>query len=116
MYCRLISDPDKILDVLEDVVASVRYYMMSLYGRSYFGGNLDALRAHVFGQIRGDMRCLPPTEDAFLLHLRRALHQLAVCKRAHLYQPTDPPATDFGRELVDGKFVASMMLKYPKPA
>ena len=110
------GDPDKSLYVQEDVVASARYYMMSLYDRSDFGGNLDALRAHLFGNIRGDMRCLPPTEDAFLLHLRRTLHQLAVCKRAHLSLPNYPPATDFGRELVNGKLVATMMLKDPKPA
>ena len=90
--------------------------MMSLYDRSDFVGNLDALRAHPFGNIRGDMRCMPPTEDAFLLHLRRALHQLAVYKRAHLSQPAYPPATYFGRELANGKFVATMMLKDPKPA
>jgi hypothetical protein len=110
------GDPDESLDVQEDVVTAARHYMVSLYDRSDFGGSLDALRAHLFGNIKGDMRCLPPTEDAFLLHLRRALHQLAVCKRAHLCQPTYPPATDFGRELVNGKVVATMMLKDPKPA
>ena len=84
--------------------------MVSLYDRSDFGGNLDALRAHLFVSLKGDMRCLPPTEDAFLLHFRRALHQLAVCKRAHMVQPTYSAATDFGR-LVNGKLVATMMLK-----
>ena len=29
-------------------------------------------------------------QNAFQLHLRRALHQLAVCKRTHLCQPTNP--------------------------
>ena len=90
--------------------------MVSLYDRNGFGGNLDALRAHLFANIKGDMRCLPPTEDAFQLHLRRALHQLAVCKRAHLSQPTYPAATDFGREVVNGKLVPTLMLKEAKPA
>jgi len=85
--------------------------MVSLYDRSNFGGTLDALRAHLFVSIKGDMRCLPPTEDAFLLHLRRALRQLAVCKRAHMVKPTYPAATAFGRQLVNGKLVATMMLK-----
>ena len=90
--------------------------MVSLYDRSDFGGNLDALRAHLFVSLKGDMRCLPPTEDAFLLHFRRALHQLAMCKRAHMVQPTYPAATDFGRQLVNGKLVATMMLKEAKPS
>jgi len=109
------GDPEESLDVQDDVVTAARHYMTSLYDRSDFGGNLDALRAHLFGNIKGDMRCLPPTEDAFQLHLLRALHQLAVCKRAHLSQPTYPAATDFGRELVNGKLVATMMLKEAKP-
>ena len=62
------------------------------------------------------MRCLPPTEDAFQLHLRRPLHQLAVCKRAHMFPPIYPVPTDFGRKLVNGKLVATMMLKEAKPA
>ena len=78
--CRY-GDPDKNLDIQENVLTAARQYMVSLYERSDFGGNLDALRAHLFGNIKGDMRCLPPTEDAFQLHLRRALHQLAICKR-----------------------------------
>ncbi|KAJ8403227.1 hypothetical protein AAFF_G00354440 [Aldrovandia affinis] len=81
--CRY-GDPGESLDVKEDVVTAARQYMVSLYERSDFSGNLDALRAHLFGNIKGDMRYLPPTEDAFQLHLRRALHQLAVCKRAHV--------------------------------
>ncbi|KAJ8377976.1 hypothetical protein AAFF_G00249660 [Aldrovandia affinis] len=97
--CRY-GDPGESLDVKEDVVTAARQYMVSLYERSDFSGNLDALQAHLFGNIKGDMRYLPPTEDAFQLHLRRALHQLAVCKRAHMSQPTYPVATDFGRELV----------------
>ncbi|KAJ8277228.1 hypothetical protein GJAV_G00072850 [Gymnothorax javanicus] len=52
--------------------------MVSLYDRSDFGGTQDALLAHLFASIKGDMRCLPPTEDALLLHLRHALHQLTV--------------------------------------
>lgn len=76
--------PEESLDVKEEITTAARQYMVSLYDRSDFVGTLDALRAHLFVNIKGDMRCLPPTEDAFLLHLHRALHQLAVCKRAHL--------------------------------
>ncbi len=97
--CRY-GDPEESLEVQEEVITAARQYMVLLYDRSDFGGTLDALRAHLFVSIKGDMRCLPPTEDAFQLHLRRALHQLAVCKRAHMVQPTYPAATDFGRQLV----------------
>ena len=59
------ADPGESLDVQEDVIASARQYFVSLYDRNDFKGNLDALRAHLFGSIKGDMRCPPPTEDAF---------------------------------------------------
>ena len=113
--CRY-GDPEESQDVQEEVITAARRYMVSLYDRSDFGGTLDALRAHLFVSIKGDMRCLPPTADAFLLHLPRALHQLAVCQRAHMVQPTYPAATDFGRHLVNGKLVATMMLKEAKPS
>jgi len=88
--------------------------MKSLYDRSDFGGNLDALQAHLFGNVKGDKHCLPPTEDAFQLHLCRALHHLALCKQAHLSQPTYAAVTDFCTRLAHGKLVATMMLKEAK--
>jgi hypothetical protein len=109
------GDPDESLEVTEEVVTAARRYIMALYDRSDFGGSLDALRAHLFASIKGDMRSLPPTEDAFRLHLLRSLHQVAVCKRAHLSEPIYPVATYFGRHLVNDKLVATMMLKQPKP-
>ena len=64
--CRY-GDPEESVDVQEEVITAARQYMVSFYDRSDFGGTLDGLRAHLFVSIKGDMRCLPPTEDAFLL-------------------------------------------------
>ena len=67
------------LNVEEDVIAAARLYMLSLYDRKDFDGNLDGLRAHLFDNIKGDMPLLLATSKyAFQLHLRRALHQLAL--------------------------------------
>ena len=87
---------------------------MALYGRADFCGNLDELRAHLFGTTKGDLRCLPPTEDAFLQHILRGLHQIVVNKSAHDPVPEYPIATMFGRKVVDGKLVP-IMLKGAKP-
>ena len=57
--CRY-GDPKESLDVQEEVITAARRYIVSLYDRSDFGGNLDALRAHLFVSLKGDMRCLPP--------------------------------------------------------
>jgi len=61
------------------------------------------------------MHCLPLTADAFRMYRLWVLHQLVVWKQAHLSQPPYPAATDFGRHLTNGKLVATMMLKNPKP-
>ena len=113
-FCQY-GDPEESLEVREDVVTAARRYMVSLHERSDFAGNLDALRAHLFGNIKADMRCLPPTKNAIHLHLRQASHQLAIWKRAQMFQPVYPVGSDFGRELVSGKLVATMMLKEAKP-
>ena len=83
--------------------------MASLYESSDFSGHVDALRAHLFGNIKGDMRCLPPTEDAFQLHLQSpASVGLYVSEHTCLSQPTLwQPAW---RELVSGKLVATKHL------
>ena len=52
--CRY-GDTEKSLNV-EDVATAARRYMVSLYDRSDLRGNLDALRAHLFGNIKGDIR------------------------------------------------------------
>jgi len=40
---------------------------------------------------------------------------MAVVKQAHLSEPVILASTDYGRELMNGKLVAKMMLKPPKP-
>ena len=98
---------------VQEYVISSRLYILSLYDGNDFEGNFDA---RLIGNIKGNMRVLPPTEDAFQLHLRRALHQLVICKRAHFSQLTYPDATDFDRHIVNGNLVSIMMLKTSKHA
>jgi len=66
---------------------------LKLYGD--FSGNLDKLRAHMFGRIKGDI----PTENAFSFryHMLPALYQIIICKRAHMSTLSLPDATLFGR-------------------
>lgn len=104
-----------ILDVSTDVIEAARFFFLALYTQSDFLGSLDVLRAHIFATKKCDLRCLPPTEDAFYLHLLRSLHQMAVCKSAHISKPVHPIATAFGREIRNGKLVPIMMTKDPKP-
>ena len=70
---------------------------MTLYGGKAFS-SLAALRAHLFiasGNSK-DLRCIPPTEDAFKQHLLRCLYATLVQKRAHMPHPVLPQVTSFG--------------------
>ena len=42
------------------------------------------------------MKLLPPTEDAFLLHLNRAVYATIVDKNAHNPKPNLPPMELYG--------------------
>ena len=74
---------DDTLDVTEAVTDVCRNFFLKLYGD--FSGNLDKLRAHMFGRIKGDIRKLPPTENAFRYHMLRALYPVSY---THLTLPT----------------------------
>ena len=92
---------------------SARFFYLKLYGN--FDGNLDEVRVHAFSTTKGDLRCLPPTEDAFHCHMLRALFQILICKAAQQNHPNIPAPTSFGREMYDEKLVPIMMDKPSRP-
>jgi len=51
------------------------------------------------------LKLLPPTEDAYLLHLQRAALATIVDKTVHVAKPQLPPFVDYGWALEDGKLV-----------
>ena len=110
-----IANPSDDLSVKEEIVSSAKIYFFALYGKKDFCGTLDKLRCHLFMRSKSDIRSLPATEDAFHLHLLRALHQIAVCKRAAEMTPVLPVATEFGRTVENGHLYATKMTKYHKP-
>ena len=101
-------------NVLDDHINEARVFWTHLYGRPGFA-SLDLLRQHLFSSSKSDLRLLPVTEDAFNLHVLRALYQLMIFKRAHLCNLALPPATEFGRNIVNGRLVLILMTKKAKP-
>ena len=86
------GNPESDLQVSEDIVHDARQYLVSLYGHTGFD-SLDVLRRNAFATNRGDVRSIPPTEDAFYQHLLHAFYQLAICKRAHVKDLDMPSPT-----------------------
>lgn len=102
------------MSITEATISEAREFFVCLYGRQEFQ-SLDVLRAHLWSSGKSDLRSLPPTEDAFRLHVERALYQLALYKQAQLANPLLPPTTHFGRQIMNNKLLPVMMKKAPKP-
>lgn len=122
LQCHQILEPFKDYGMLESnpymseaILASACKYACALYGKKDFNGSLDELRCHLFKTKKSDIRSLPPTSDAFGLHLRRALYQIIIWKRATQPTLSLPLATDFGRNTENGYLLATRMTKSPKP-
>ena len=98
----------------EETFKAARNLFAILYGRENFKGTVDMLRAHLYGNFKEDLRCLPPTEDALKQHVLGALIQIIVCKSAHLSQPNIPDPTEYGRHIDGNRLVPTMMLKEAK--
>lgn len=92
-----------------------RKLFFALYGKKDFNGTLDDLRCHLFQIKKSDLRSLPPTEDSFDLHLRRALFQTMIWKKATMPNLDLPHPTDFGRSIEQGLLLAKQMTRKPKP-
>ena len=89
------------MDIRKVHIDEARDFFVALNGREGFK-SLGVLRAHLWSSGKGDIRSLSPTEDAFKLHMFRALYQLSLYKRSHLADPLLPVPTQFGRKILNG--------------
>ncbi|KAG1706217.1 hypothetical protein GQR58_003741 [Nymphon striatum] len=106
--------PELSIEMSEAIHESVCKYMCALYGKRDFSRTLDQLRCHLFRTKMSDIRSLPPTCDAFRLHLMRALYQLVIWKRATSPTLSLPPPTEFSWSTKKGFLLAIQMTKLPK--
>ena len=68
--------------------------------------DLAKLRVYKFLNNRSTLlKLLPPTENAFGLHLKRAALAAIIDKTAHIAKPDIPCFTEYGWSLSDGKAV-----------
>ena len=91
------------------------WFFTVLYGKRGHDCSLNTLRQHMLASSRSDLRMLSPTDDAFNLHLLRALYQLTLYKTAHLSNPALPPVTEFGQVLINGRLCPLLMTIPAKP-
>lgn len=102
-------------EITEDILGDARLFFVRLYGRKDQFNSLDTLRQHMFASSNVDLRTLPPTEDAFVLHVKRSLYQIGIYHRAHRSHLNMPPAQEYGRILKNGKLECLLKTKMSKP-
>jgi hypothetical protein len=98
----------------KEIKDEATFFFSALYGKKgQF--SLNTLRQHMFASSNLDLRMLPPTDDAFNLHVKRALYQLALYKTAYMSHPNLPPPTEFGRVVINGRLCPVLMTIPAKP-
>ena len=90
-------------DPMEVEFEPARRLFVSLYGKQGYN-DMNHPRAHMYGS-KSDLCHLPPTEDAFKLHILRGLYQLIIWKSAHLSDAKYPDVCLFGRKLSQNGFL-----------
>ena len=110
-----MGEPEIERYLTEEMFSAVCRLIAFLYGREDFEGSADELRAHLYGHFRGDLRCLPPTEDALRQHVLRAFIQDIISKSVHLSDQNIPDPTEYGRHVTNNRLIPTMMLKSAKP-
>ena len=91
--------------ITDDIMLSIERYVVLMYDRTSQAVSVNACRKDLFARKGRAMESIPPTRDALIQHLMRAIHQAShiwdqalVCK-APVYCPSK-----WGWELVEGKW------------
>ena len=99
----LVALGEETNDVTEEVTNQARQLVLEVYSRKqddFSGSDLCSLRMYKFLNSKSVlMKVLPPTEDAFLLHLKRAAYATIVDKNAHRPKPNLPSVEGYGWSL-----------------
>jgi hypothetical protein len=102
------EDPASI-GITTDVLRQAKALCVKVYtikNDDFTNSGLDELRACKFLNDRSTLlKLLPPTEDSFLQHVRRAALATLVDKSAHISKPNIPAHTDYGWTLDGDKLL-----------
>jgi len=103
------GDPDESppYTITAEVTSQARVALVAVYTKKnddFEGSGLDELRVHRFLNNKSTLlKLLPPTEDAFLLHVKRAALATLMNKASHIARPELGPYEDYGWSQADDK-------------
>ena len=104
------GDPDEGQPcITPEVISQARALLIAVFTNKnddFMGAELGKVRVYTFLNNKSTLlKLLPPTEDAFIQHLRRAALATVLDKTAHISKPNIQPCQDYGWTMDDGNFV-----------
>ena len=95
--------------ITADVINQAKELVVAVYtnkGDNFEGSDLGKLRVHKFLNNKSTLlKLLPPTDNTFQQHLKRAALATLIDKSAHICKPHIEPCEDYGWIIDDGKMV-----------
>ena len=86
---------------VEDACDMARKFILLLYGSDDQIESLDKLRHNIAIKTVKSASKLPPTEDAFKLHVQRCQYQVKVWEKSHAKEPTISSPLEYGWKNTD---------------
>jgi hypothetical protein len=117
VFVNVADEPFQNVDTNSATFKQIEKFVCVLYGASSTPEvNVNEVRRSLFGQRTQDLRLLPPTQDALLLHLKRAILQAGVWTSAHKphIRPVVSPQ-DFGWKKAGEGWTPHWMMNPPIP-
>jgi hypothetical protein len=93
------AESDDLLALTDEVKNQARDLLIGVYTKrvDMLGSSLAEVRANKFLNNKSTLlKLLPPTEDAYMQHLKRAALATIIDKRAHVAKPVIPSIEDYG--------------------
>ena len=113
------AEDEQSCEVTDVVVSQARELMLAVYSNKheeFQGASLSKLRVFKFLNNKSTLlKILPPTEDAFLQHVRRAALATLIDKRAHIPKPPTVSVEEYGWALMDDNPVPVMSTQLAWP-
>lgn len=107
----MLSNFGKHMQASDDVLQSAESFVCKLYDKKSQSTSINEIRSSLFRKSCKEFEKLPPTQDALLMHLRRAQYQAYVWLNSRVPCPKLPTISDCGWKIENGKLLPIPMLQ-----
>ena len=96
IFCHLADHPFLTIEEHSDMFAHIERLIVLLYDKSSVSSSVNSTRKELFCQKKVSMERLPPTKNALLNHVKRAIYQAGIWTTSTIAQQSLPSPENFG--------------------